>query len=885
MKNVFIFLCCFMALTLCYSCDSKEDDVNDEINNPVIPDPEGTVALDMSVSTERIDRIIYLEEGNFKGALFTTLGKVRGLSDVITIPKKGWVSKVAVIEGHGYIAYYNNQYWRLFVSTYNSSSSRAIIKYQRPFIGSEKEIKPQISIVTVDNSSDYQTVEFTNESLFPYTVNVPQSVNWCTAYSTSTDSNTPNNIIKIAANEKNPTLESRECIITVKSDIGKDATIKVVQAGGESWITPVDNQVYLYQTNSQEVKIMSNAQWTATSNVDWCTVSPNAGNKEGNITISATVNATGAARNAIITLITKDNKAKAEINVVQSASSLSLSRNSISFTAVASQNTFAVNSVNKSWKVTSDKDWCTVTAKDNMVTVSVTENLTGVDRSAVVTVALSEELKATVNVTQVKPTLSVSKSDIAIAGIQSQSYFTVSSNVSSWSVVSNQNWCTVEVNNNTVNITATANLTGTERNAIITVSISGSQSLSVTVKQALPILTTSKADISFEGKASTGSFTVNSSISNWTVSSNQGWCQATTNGNTVNISVANNLTGSERKAVVTVSIGNNQHVGVTVTQAAATLSTSKTSISLAGNQSGDSFTITSNISPWTVSSNQNWCSIVINNNQVTVSATENLTGAERSATIKVAISEQHYKTITVTQAMPTLSISMAEYKYPIGTNTGSISITSNVSAWNISSNQNWCVVSKSGNNNISVLVYSNETGQNREALITVSLPNDIKTIKIYQGGYKLWSAYSRDGVEGIIYKIDGVNMHGMIMSMDEAEVEWSKLMVATYARDTENGLNNMNAIKSLSNWQENYPAFAWCEAKNVNGITGWYIPASNEIASVVVLQLSSYSNKNYWTSTENSEAHAFWFNPSQQSKTAAQKNYYHSVYVRAIKSF
>ena len=915
LRKVATIAACLAVATvfLCNSCDSK-DDGKDGIDNPAIPDPEGTVVLDMSNSSERIDGRINLEEGNFNGALFATLGKVRGLSDVNTIPKTGWVNKIGAIEGHGYLAYYNNQYWRLFVSTYNSAmtgSARAIVRFQRPFLGAEKDIKLKTSAVTVDdNASNYQIIEFTNESLFPFAVTIPQADNWVTASSsTTTDYLTPPNTIKIAARVKNPTMQSRECTIIVSSGINdKEVPIKVVQAGGESWIT-VDGyygQIYL-SGNSQTVQVRSNDQWTATSNADWCTVSPNTGKENGTITVSATANPASTNRNAVITLTTKDNKAKVELNVVQSATNLSVSRNSISFSAPASQNTFTVSS-NASWTATSDKEWCTVNANGNTVTVSVTENLTGSDRDANVTVIVSEELKATVSVTQAKATLSVSNSNISLAGTQSQSSFNVTSNISTWTVSSDKTWCTAVRNNNRVDISATENLSGATRTATVTVSISENQSVTVNVTQNMPTLTTSKTDISFDGRTSTNSFTVNSAIQNWTVNSNQNWCQVAANGNTVNISVENNLTGNERKAIVTVSIGSNQHIEVTVTQSAATLSTSKTNISLAGNQTSDSFTVTSNFTTWTVSSNQTWCSVSMNNSQITITATENLTGTERLATVKVALSEQHYISVNVTQSKPTLSVSKTELKYPIGTKTETFSVTSNVTAWEVNSNQNWCVVSKSGNN-VSVLVYSNETKQNREASITVSLPNDIKTIMVYQGGYKLYDKYSLNGVEGVIYKVDEYNMSGMLLSLDQTTGEWSKINETNYARDADNGFNNMSVIKSMTNWKANYPAFAWCDTKNTGTVTGWYLPAVNEMKEIMsniyelnyfgllingATQLGMYqmpygTSYRYWSSTEantnNANVVTYWQSVSSEevSSSSYEKNNLWSV--RAIRAF
>ena len=39
----------------------------------------------------------------------------------------------------------------------------------------------------------------------------------------------------------------------------------------------------------------------------------------------------------------------------------------------------------------------------------------------------------------------------------------------------------------------------------------------------------------------------------------------------------------------------------------------------------------------------------------------------------------------------------------------------------------------------------------------------------------------------------------------------------------------MEAIKAIPRWKDLYPAFAAVEALNVNGATGWYLPAVLEM--------------------------------------------------------
>ncbi|MDR3094382.1 MAG: hypothetical protein LBU62_07075 [Bacteroidales bacterium] len=639
-RNV-ILLCCFIGILI--GCTSKE--TNDDLNNPAVADPEGTIALDMTKSTEKIDNAISVADGNFTGALFATLGKVQGLSAVTSIPKTGWVNKLAVVEGHGYIAYSPSKktYCRMYVSTYDVLVGRVIVKFQRPFIGSEKEIKPQSATITL-NGTESQNIEFTNASLFPFSWSF-EGGDWCNASYNRPDETTPYNSIKINAKTNNPDFTPRECSLVLKSDIGKEIKLKIVQAGGTGNISVSTNQIYFSSTNTQTVQVTSNTEWTASSNAAWCNISPASGNKNSTITISATANTAVIQRNAIVTLTTKDNKAKAEITIIQPASAIDISTSNISFAALASQNTFTVYS-NSTWTASSNQTWCTVTNQNNMITVAVTENLSGADRTAMVTVAVTPELKATVNIIQAKSTLALSKSTISFTALASSNTFTVYTNASTWNVNSNQSWCTATKSGNTVNVTVTENISGANRTAEISVTLPDNQKATITVTQAKHTLTLYTSTISFTAVAAQNTFSVTTNASSWDVNSNQSWCTATKSGNTVTVAIAENQSAVDRTANVTVTLPGNQTAIVNITQAKPTLTLSKTEINFAKTPANsETFTVTSNVSSWTtVSSNQSWCTVSKNGNTVTVSATQNTTGSLRQATVTVL-----YQTVTITQ--------------------------------------------------------------------------------------------------------------------------------------------------------------------------------------------------------------------------------------------
>jgi hypothetical protein len=91
--------------------------------------------------------------------------------------------------------------------------------------------------------------------------------------------------------------------------------------------------------------------------------------------------------------------------------------------------------------------------------------------------------------------------------------------------------------------------------------------------------------------------------------------------------------------------------------------------------------------------------------------------------------------------------------------------------------------------------------------------------------------YDVGGVKGQVYKITDGGKHGMIISLDNSIVRWSTDINATNIQNLDDGVANMSKVKSSFDIN-NFPAFKWCEDKNVDGITGWYLPAINEVVDM-----------------------------------------------------
>lgn len=103
--------------------------------------------------------------------------------------------------------------------------------------------------------------------------------------------------------------------------------------------------------------------------------------------------------------------------------------------------------------------------------------------------------------------------------------------------------------------------------------------------------------------------------------------------------------------------------------------------------------------------------------------------------------------------------------------------------------------------------------------------------------YKAGDYYKEGLAEGVIVWVDETGEHGLLISLDETRAAWSTeyygLLDHGSGLSTSDGQYNTKIIKGLENWAENYPAFAWCDAKNPRGLSSWYLPASEEFGKAL----------------------------------------------------
>jgi hypothetical protein len=140
---------------------------------------------------------------------------------------------------------------------------------------------------------------------------------------------------------------------------------------------------------------------------------------------------------------------------------------------------------------------------------------------------------------------------------------------------------------------------------------------------------------------------------------------------------------------------------------------------------------------------------------------------------------------------------------------------------------------------LSISVMANEYVLERTGIIRVQANEQLKEIIVTQdpitktsAPYSLGNIYCENGVTGIVYKVTDNGYHGMILSLGETQCKWSTGIYQSFVTNLDNGMDNMNAIKQLPQWDDRFTVFKWCDDLNRGTITGWYLPALNELSQV-----------------------------------------------------
>lgn len=179
------------------------------------------------------------------------------------------------------------------------------------------------------------------------------------------------------------------------------------------------------------------------------------------------------------------------------------------------------------------------------------------------------------------------------------------------------------------------------------------------------------------------------------------------------------------------------------------------------------------------------------------------------------------------------------------------------------SDSDWITYSWNGNR-LTIRVTANDTQEDRIALLSLSALGSSQTFTVYQSRYMVGDNYDVDGVTGTVGILTGQN-HGKIYCELPNSYVWSTEKVLTGANSETDGKYNMNIILQIPGYETLYPAFKAVEDLNVNGITGWYLPAIKEMQELYNYGIEWHIHP--WSSTEYDSTRAYYYYGNFGSKS------------------
>ncbi len=164
--------------------------------------------------------------------------------------------------------------------------------------------------------------------------------------------------------------------------------------------------------------------------------------------------------------------------------------------------------------------------------------------------------------------------------------------------------------------------------------------------------------------------------------------------------------------------------------------------------------------------------------------------------------------------------------------------------------------------------------------------------------YKVGDYYDKNGKRGVVFEVTADGLHGKIVSLDQAKLEWDRSVFCRKLETTSlhDGKANTDIVLARSNVYK-YPAFSWC----INKGRDWYLPAVEELSLLLlndsvhdaVNQTLTYkggeklskkgSIATYWSSTEHKSATAWAVYMSIGVSNSVSKDIQYQV--RAVATF
>lgn len=466
--------------------------------------------------------------------------------------------------------------------------------------------------------------------------------------------------------------------------------------------------------------------------------------------------------------------------------------------------------------------------------------------------------------------LSVNPTSVSLSAKAGKDVLTVVSETTPWQFSRNANWLSVSpvsgADNAKVNLTAQDNLSGDQSRSCILAFKSTApdydyaRDISVTQTYATPYINTSQSSLTFSGKASEQTITVEANTK-WTVTNSATWVSYIAAGDqsSITISVMENKTGYSRTANLVLKGATTKTISIT--QSAAKVSPSSAATLNYENTGGSkTFTFTSEAA-WSVTTSDSWITVspvsgAAGSATIAISASATNSANTRSGNVYVKIGSTTMLTIPVQQGgnyitpgVSTLTLSGASGKKKV-------TVNANVT-WSASSNVTWMTVRKEADS-LTISVAENLTNAKRSGKVTLSGGGVTSTINVSQ----LTAGMDIEGDNVLQYENTGGTYAISLTSETAWKAETSEDWIEVTPESGEAGKSELKISASPNGYVESRTGFVYLKIgeKSLIEITikqkGLYIELGSEtlvftsMRSSQQLKISSNTNWEVLSSPE-----------------------------------
>lgn len=508
---------------------------------------------------------------------------------------------------------------------------------------------------------------------------------------------------------------------------------------------PVSTLNFGAQPSSRKVSIESEqTDWNIAVPADWLSVSQGSGATSASVEFTAELNKSADISRVCVATISSDvtdysrsfpitvTQGKNTPYIILADNSLSCSALRQALTLDVSANTgYTIQNTAESWLHVDSYD-------DSAVRLSVDENDTGKERSAVLTLKANSYngVSASIGIRQKMANIT-STSDKLHFGhngasqtidIQSEASWTATS--TSWISVSPQSG---KAGKTQVTISVPGNASVLGRDGSVYFTVSDDNRVEVPVVQEGVTLSLSPEDMTFSSFVGSQSIAVESN-DNWTVTAKPDWITLDKTSGTGNAAlqatVTENNTTVERDGEITVTTDDDVvSRTIQVRQEAKTVDYADATLEFNYNESSQSISFVTD-GHWSLTKDADWFSTDRTSGSgsatLTITVEENNTLDTRDGQISLLIADQSY-TISIHQECKYLTLSSSAFTFEAPASSVNLSISSNTD-WicKIREGSEWITITPtSGTNNadITINVAENNTVNNRSGKIEIEIPN------------------------------------------------------------------------------------------------------------------------------------------------------------------